>query len=203
MSELDPLKMRVSDADRNKVAEILREAAGDGRIDLSELDDRLEATYAAKTYGELVPITHDLAPAAPAGSAAVPGVQRERAVAILGGVERRGIWTVPEHFSVFCLMGGAELDLREARFSAPEVTFTINTFMGGANIVVNRSTNVVVHGVGLMGGYSAPRSDPAVRLTADSPTLHVKGVAIMGGVSVVRRPLPADDTTPGWRYRHH
>jgi hypothetical protein len=147
-----------------------------------------------------VPITHDLAPATT--SSVVKGVEHERAVAIMGGVERRGPWVVPEHFSVFCLMGGAELDLREARFSAPEVTLTINAFMGGANIVVNRSTNVVVHGVGIMGGYSAPRSDTDLQLTADSPTVHVKGVAIMGGVSVVRKPMPGEDKTPGWRHRH-
>jgi hypothetical protein len=202
MGELEPSQMRISDADRNKVAEILREAAGDGRIDFSELDERLEATYAAKTYGELVPITHDLAPAVASSSALVGGDSRERAVAIMGGVERRGIWTVPETFSVFCLMGGADLDLREARFAAPEVTLAINTFMGGANIVVNHTTHVVVHGVGIMGGYSGPGSDAAARLTADSPVVHVKGVAIMGGVSVVRRPMPGEDTTPGWRHRH-
>ena len=202
MSEVEPSKMRISDADRNKVAEVLREAAGDGRIDFNELDERLEATFAAKTYAELVPITHDLAPAVATGAAVVPGVKRERAVAIMGGVERRGIWVVPEHFSVFCMMGGAELDLRQARFSAPEVTLRINAFMGGANIIVNRSTNVIVHGVGIMGGYSAPRSDADVQLTADSPTVHVKGVAIMGGVSVVRKSMPGEDKTPGWRYRH-
>lgn len=200
MSELDRLHLRVSDDDRNKVAELLREAAGDGRIDLAELDERLEAAYVAKTYGDLVPITHDLAPAAT--PAAGPGGHHERAVAVMGGVERRGPWTVPEHLSVFCLMGGAELDVREARFSVPEVTFTINTFMGGANIIVNPTTHVVVHGVGIMGGYSAPRSDRPVLLTADSPTLRVRGVAIMGGVTVVRRPMPGDDQTPGWRYRH-
>jgi hypothetical protein len=202
MSELEPSRMRISDADRNKVAEILREAAGDGRIDLTELDERLEATYAAKTYGELVPITHDLAPVTGMPAAGLRRVERDHAVAIMGGVERRGVWVVPEVFSVFCLMGGAELDLREATFSAAEVTLRINTFMGGANIIVNRSTNVIVHGVGIMGGYSAPRSDPDVRLTADSPVVHVRGVAIMGGVSVVRKGLPGEDTTPGWRYRH-
>jgi hypothetical protein len=194
--------MRISDADRNKVAEILREAAGDGRIDFNELDERLEATYAAKTYAELVPITHDLAPAAPIGAQVGRGVERESAVAIMSGVERRGIWVVPEHFSVFCLMGGADLDLRQATFSAPEVTLTINAFMGGADIVVNRSTNVVMHGIGIMGGYSGPRSDPEVRLTADSPTVHVRGFAIMGGVTVVRKPMPGEDKTPGWRHRH-
>jgi len=202
MSELEPSQMRISDADRNKVAEVLREAAGDGRIDFNELDERLEATFAAKTYAELVPITHDLAPAVATGAAVVPGVKRERAIAIMSGVERRGIWVVPEHFSVFCLMGGAELDLRQARFSAPEVTLRINALMGGANIIVNRSTNVIVHGVGIMGGYSAPRSDANVQLTADSPTVHIKGVAIMGGVSVVRKGMPGEDKTPGWRYRH-
>jgi hypothetical protein len=202
MSELEPSRMRISDADRNKVAEILREAAGDGRIDFSELDERLEAAYAAKTYAELVPITHDLAPAIPMGSSIVSGVEKERAVAIMGGVERRGVWVVPEHFSVFCFMGGAELDLRQAQFSAREVTLTINTFMGGANIIVNRSTNVIVRGTGIMGGYSAPRSDPELQLTADSPTVLIKGVAIMGGVSVVRKRMPGEDKAPGWRYRH-
>jgi uncharacterized membrane protein len=202
MSELEPSRMRISDADRNKVAEILREAAGDGRIDLTELDERLDATYAAKTYAELVPITHDLAPAVTANAAAVSGIERQRAVAIMGAVERRGIWTVPESFSVFCFMGGADLDLRQARFSALEVTVTINAFMGGATIIVNRSTNVIVHGVGIMGGYSGPSPDAEVQLTADSPTVHVKGVAIMGGVSVVRKRMPGEDKTPGWRYRH-
>jgi hypothetical protein len=201
MSELDPLRMRISDADRNRVAEILREAAGDGRIDFTELDQRLDATYAAKTYAELVPITHDLAPAVPTGAPALPGVATERAVAILGGVERRGAWIVPEQFTVFCFMGGAELDLREATFAAREVTITINAFMGGATIVVNPTTAVVVHGVGIMGGYSGPGSDGRLP-PAGSPTVHVKGVAIMGGVSVERRPMPGDETSPGWRYRH-
>ena len=56
----DPSQLRISDADRNRVAELLRDAAGEGRLDLDELDERLEATYAAKTYADLVPITVDL-----------------------------------------------------------------------------------------------------------------------------------------------
>ena len=67
MEPVDPRDLRISDADRHRVAEVLREAAGEGRLDLDELDERLEATYAAKTYGDLVPITVDLpgTPAAP------------------------------------------------------------------------------------------------------------------------------------------
>jgi hypothetical protein len=56
----DPSQMRISDADRQRVADVLRDAAGDGRIDLDELEERLELTWQAKTYGELVPITLDL-----------------------------------------------------------------------------------------------------------------------------------------------
>jgi hypothetical protein len=56
----DPSRMRISDADRHRVAEVLREAAGEGRLDLDELDERLELTFAAKTYADLVPITADL-----------------------------------------------------------------------------------------------------------------------------------------------
>jgi hypothetical protein len=53
-----------------------------------------------------------------------------------------------------------------------------------------------------MGGYSAPRSGPDETLRADSPTVRVKGIAIMGGVDVVRKGMPGEDKTPGWRYRH-
>ena len=52
--------MRVSDADREQAAEVLREAAGQGRISMDELDERLELAYGAKTYADLTAVTHDL-----------------------------------------------------------------------------------------------------------------------------------------------
>src|SRR5207302_7025468 len=51
----DPRLLRASDTDRNKVAEALHEAAGEGRLTLDELQERLDATYAAKAYGERAP----------------------------------------------------------------------------------------------------------------------------------------------------
>ena len=74
----DPARLRISDQERHQVAEMLREAAGEGRLDLDELDERLEATYAARTYADLVPITLDL-PAHPRAPVPVaPGRQRRR-----------------------------------------------------------------------------------------------------------------------------
>jgi len=190
MSELEPSQMRISDADRNQVAEILREAAGDGRIDLAELDERLEATYAAKTYAELVPITRDLAPAVARQAAVTKGVERERAVAIMGGVERRGAWTVPEQFSLFCFWGGAELDLRQARFTTRETVIRAFGIWSGIDIYVNAYTRVIVDGVGIMGAFDQARDKVQPELGPDSPLVRVTGFALMAGVTVQRRPMP-------------
>ena len=56
----DLSRMRISDADRHRVAEVLRQAAGEGRLEFDELDERLELTFNAKTYADLIPITADL-----------------------------------------------------------------------------------------------------------------------------------------------
>ena len=64
---------RASDAEREAVADRLRTAAGDGRLDPDELDERLTAAYAARTTAELVPLTADL-PAAPPPEPERPGV---------------------------------------------------------------------------------------------------------------------------------
>ena len=193
----DPSQLRISDAERHQVAEILREAAGEGRLDLDELDTRLEATYAARTYADLVPITVDLPahphPATPAvrpaaaSSLVVAGPAKESHLAIMSGFDRRGVWVVPEHLTVFCFWGGAELDLRQARFAAPECVITINAVMGGATVIVPPHVNVKMEGTGIMGGYSGPSGLVDAQLTADSPTVRIKGVAVMGGVNVERK----------------
>jgi Domain of unknown function (DUF1707) len=200
----DPTQLRISDAERHQVAEILREAAGEGRLELDELDQRLEATYAARTYADLVPITLDLpgspstrpkatgvpyaGPAGRTGSELVVpnGPDHESHVAILGGFERKGGWIVPRELSVFCMMGGADIDLRMAKFAAREVTITVNCFMGGAQITVGPNVHVVMDGTGIMGGYAGPKGD-AYQADASSPIVRVKGVAIWGGVSVERK----------------
>ena len=195
--------LRISDAERHQVAEILRQAAGDGRIDLDELDERLEATYAARTYADLVPLTSDLPSTAtparnpasapsPARDLAPTGDTRpQRHLAIMGGLERKGAWTVPVSMSITCVMGGADLDLREARWAGGECVLTVNAFMGGTSIVVGPDVDVVMEGTGIMGGYGGPdprrKHQVAAELTPDSPVLRIKGIAVWGGVSVERR----------------
>ena len=195
----DPSRMRVSDADRHRVADILRDAAAEGRIDIEELDDRLESTYAAKTYGDLVPITSDLPVPRASGAPAprpqpaqplVPASRFDSSIAILGGVSRKGVWEIGPTHSAFAMMAGIDIDLREARFTSRETVIHANAFWAGIDIIVNEHTNVIVEGIGIMGAFDQGKDKVAPDLGPDSPTVRVKGVALMSGVTVQRRPMP-------------
>jgi hypothetical protein len=194
----DPTRMRISDTERHHVAELLRQAAGEGRLDLEELDERLEATYAAKTYADLVPLTADLPvaprPASPPTvrpAAGVPvGPTYDTSIAVLSGCDRRGAWVIGPTHHAFALMGGVTLDLREARFTSRETVINANTVMGGIDVVVGPHVHVVVEGMGIMGAFEQARDKVEADLDSTSPVVRVKGFALMGGVSVRRKPLP-------------
>jgi Domain of unknown function (DUF1707)/Cell wall-active antibiotics response 4TMS YvqF len=193
----EPRNLRASDADRERVASVLREAAGDGRLSLDELDERLDAVFAAKTYAELEPITHDLpgtdANDVPAPSMAAAGSGRRYggeptshgAIAIMGGFSRKGDWVVPKDFNVFCFMGGGEIDLREARFSEPEVSIHVVAIMGGCEITVPEDATVRVTGIGIMGAFDHAMTDTGF---TGGPVITISGLAVMGAVDVKRRP---------------
>lgn len=211
-----PHELRVSDAERNLVADLLRDAAGDGRLTLEELDERLESVYRAKTYGELVPVTADLPgardrmpvappvsgsaqPAASARSSAakvVPSTASASsgAVAIMSGAERAGVWTVSPAFTALAVMGGIELDFRQAVFTAQETVVYANTLMGGIDVTVPPDVRVRVTGVGIMGGFDGPKNEVTEdELPPDAPTLVIKGIALMGGVGVQVKPRKDPD----------
>ncbi len=211
---MDPSRLRVSDQDRHTVAEVLRQAAGEGRIDLEELDERLEATYNAKTYGELVPITADLPLAGPTPHPVPPVVpSRDRppvpvvgpsyssSISVMGDCTRRGVWQVPDRHTSFSMMGSVTIDLREARFTARETVIDAYAIMAGIDIVVNPWTAVVVEGVGVMGDFSEGRSKVLPELGPDSPVVRVRGVALMAAVTVKRKAMPGEKRPRGLRGR--
>lgn len=193
----DPARLRVSDADREKVADILRTAAGDGRLDLDELDERLEATYKARTYADLVPITVDLPVH---GGQGLPQVRPTPQVpatathssswAVMSETKRRGAWVVPVRHTAFAMMGSVVLDLREATFSAQQTEIVANAVMGSVEIYVDAHTHVILDGTPVMGDFSESKDKVASQVTPDSPVVRVSGLALMGSVSVERRPEP-------------
>ena len=66
-------ELRASHQDRDRVVELLRVSAGDGRLTAEELDERLELALTARTYGELAGLVADLPAAGSAVSAPAPG----------------------------------------------------------------------------------------------------------------------------------
>lgn len=184
--------MRAADSDRERVAEVLRQAAGDGRLTLDELDERLGQVYSARTYAELEPLTSDLPQSAhatqvaPAADDRVGGTPTSHiGIAIMGGFRRSGHWVVPRNFSALALMGGGTLDLRDARFAEQQVTIRALAVMGGVEIVVPQDAEVHVHGIGIMGGINQPSTQPG---RPGAPRIVVVGLALMGGIDVKRKP---------------
>ena len=197
----DRSRLRISDADRHRVAELLREAAGEGRLDIEELDERLEAAYSAKTYGDLVPLTADLPlnapqnPTAPTPRVSVPGVPAVRydsSLAIMGGTSRKGLWEVGPTHTAFALMGGVDIDLREARLTSRETVIRAYAIWSGIDIYVNAYTRVIVDGVGIMGAFDQARDKVTPELGPDSPLVRVSGFALMAGITVHRKPMPGE-----------
>src|SRR5215813_6037985 len=90
-------QLRASHEDRDRVIEMLRVAAGDGRLTAEELDERVEVAFSARTYGELAALTTDLPatgqPLAPPGPTA-PAVPKDviRLEARSGTLTRVGRW---------------------------------------------------------------------------------------------------------------
>jgi hypothetical protein len=196
----DEKTLRASDADRDRVAEVLRAAAADGRLSLDELDERLDRLYAAKTYGELEPVIEDLPglgdvlrpsqALAVAPTRDVPervgGAPTARvAKAIFGGVTRRGQWVVPSRYRVKAVFGGVDLDLREARLESHEVTIESKAVFGGISIVVPPDVTVIMEGTGIFGGFAGDAED--VQPPAGAPVVRVTGKAVFGGVAVMRK----------------
>ncbi|GGX89348.1 DUF1707 SHOCT-like domain-containing protein [Streptomyces fructofermentans] len=203
-------ELRASDADREQVAEVLRDALAEGRLDMEEFEERLEATYAARTYKALEPITRDLpAPGVSAPSPAVSMVKRpdggrgwadrivgggdgtsQWGIAVMSGFERKGRWTAPRRFNAFAFWGGGVIDLREADFAAGEVVVNCVAIMGGMSVVVPPGVEVVVRGFGLMGGFD--HREEGVPGDPGAPRVVVTGFAFWGGVGVERKVTRAE-----------
>lgn len=203
----DQRAMRASDADREQVADVLRQAASDGRLSLTELEDRIEALYAAKTYADFEPVIRDLpgdlplppsatlarrasaAPAPPPSSGRIGGVASSReAKVVFSGIQKRGDWVVPQHYRIKAIFGGADLDLREASLEAVEVEINIKAVFGGVNIIVPPDIRVQVDGDGVFGAFNDDTSRGA-QPGPGAPLVRITGKAVFGGVNVQRKPV--------------
>ena len=176
--------VRASDADRERTVELLRGHSVDGRLTLEEFAERMALAYEAKTQDELEQLTRDL----PVETTASPARRRRATrwiVSVMGGVNRRGRFRLGAHTYAVSIMGGMNVDLRQAELEEPEVTITVVSIMGGANIIVPEGVDVELTGIAIMGGKSyRPGKQPP---PPGAPLVRVRVFSVMGGVSVITK----------------
>ena len=136
--------LRASHEDRDRIVEVLRVAAGDGRLTADELDERLETALTARTFGELAVLIRDL-PAAPGLGTAEPApVPRElaRIDCQSSTATRDGRWLVPQRLEMRLVSGSVTLDFTEAVLSQPSLL--INADMRSSSLKLVTKPGVVV-----------------------------------------------------------
>jgi len=137
--------LRASDADRDRVIELLRAAVADGRLDAGEFDERLDAALTARTIDALAPLTADLiAVPGSAGALALPlgAAPAEPAAELLtisgkhGTVRRDGRWTLPRRLELRTAWCNVLLDLTNAVRSGPELVIDLRVRGGNVELVL-------------------------------------------------------------------
>jgi hypothetical protein len=196
-SDVGPIaggSLRASDADREQVATVLSTAYAEGRLSREEHDERLSQAMSAKTFDDLIPVTHDLVVVSPplpsTRPAGAPGFQidttratpePERLIAIFGGSTRKGKWRVRRNTQSLAVFGGVDLDMREAVFEDQVVEISGLWCFGGLDIKVPAGIEVRDQVVGIFGGSDV---GDLGEHQPGAPTLVIKGLALFGGVSV-------------------
>jgi hypothetical protein len=184
--------LRASDADRDRVVEVLHTAFAEGRITSDEHSERLQATIAAKTLDDLAPLTADLVPAQPASPArptngfrpsapATGGGESDRMTAALSNVKRTGRWRVHRRSFANVFLGTVDLDLTEAAFDVQVIEINVTQLMGTVALRVPFGTTVRDETTSVLAetsikGIGPP--DPAF------PVVVLRGTNVLGEIKV-------------------
>ncbi|MFJ8869671.1 DUF1707 domain-containing protein [Streptomyces sp. NPDC102473] len=182
-----PAGIRASDADRDRIADILREAVAEGRLTAEEHAERVDLVYRAKTVGELEPLVQDLP--APAGSTRQAGSPyadttdaagpAENLVAVFSGSTRRGRWRVGGRTNAFALFGSVEIDLTEALFGQRLTVINATSIFGSVEIKVPENISLRGSGTGVFGNFEVDTLESA---DPEAPVVVVNGYSVFGSV---------------------
>jgi hypothetical protein len=198
---------RVHDA-RERAIAVLSEGFANDALDVEEFERRVTLAHTSESAEEIAALTSDLSASTTALAKATvtlapatpdDGVAPETVYAIFGGVDRRGTWNVPRRWRVVAAFGGAQLDLREARFPTGVIDLTVKAVFGGVQIIVPPGLAVEVQGTAIMGGFQNVNRAPA-HPDPEAPLLRIRGLALMGGVEITMR-LPGESDRQADRRR--
>jgi Domain of unknown function (DUF1707) len=199
-------ELRASHADRDQVVELLRVAAGDGRLSAEELDDRLEGALTARTYAELAALTADL-PATPGAAVVPPGAGAVSAtpkdlvrIHVRGsGVRRDGGWVVPKELDVKVRGGGVTLDFTEAVITQPLLRITAEVSGGGLMLITRPGIVVDAGDISMHGGGVTLPEPPGPGVPVQL-RVEITGSVRGGGITAGPPPPPRRPRRTFWQW---
>jgi hypothetical protein len=191
----EPVQPRIGHAEREHAVELLRETASLGRIDLDELDERLERALAARTQPELDAVLDDLRPAPPVAGGGLlgraPGIPAlghapddPLVLSAGGGTARRtGAWEVPGWIRLSPAMGSMRVDCRRATTRYPVIDVEVAPSAGSVVLILPEGWAADVDRISR--GIGSVKSTVPVTPAPGAPVL-LHGSAGMGSVKVRR-----------------
>ena len=178
--DVEPRDLRVSDAEREHVGELLQRAVGQGRLTVDEFAERMDAAMAARTRGELNAVLLDLPGFTLAHRATSEVLELSH---YLGELNRRGPWRVPPRVRLVGYFGSSLLDFTDAVLASPTVTLELDKTAGSTTIVVPEGATVDTDGLRVTVGSVR---DFTVRRIEPGPVHFViTGRSTMGEVCIV------------------
>jgi hypothetical protein len=173
----EPPELRISDADRERAVQRLDRAVSEGRLTMSEFDERVAGVLRARTGSDLQPYLADL----PAGQVAPEEGQLR---ATMSTIKRTGHWVVPRRLSVSNKAGSVKLDLTDAVIGHPVIEIAIEVYAGSTTLVLPRGASVDVEQVELVAGSAKVRKVPTSTEPIGEPHVVVSGKQWAGTVTV-------------------
>lgn len=202
--------MRIGDADRARLADLLDDAYADGRLDRAEHQERMAAALEARTVADISPLLHDLAPLeavipdlggpaastpVAAGSGNLPahqprfsappvvaGDQEDRIVTVLGDTTRGAGYTLAAHTEIVSGLGDVRLDLTSMSLAAHDVVIDIRSGLGDVVLLVPEGIRVIDQTGRFLGDS---KFEGLVTPPADAPTVTLVGFMALGDVRVI------------------
>ncbi|GAA2953613.1 DUF1707 SHOCT-like domain-containing protein [Streptomyces enissocaesilis] len=181
--------LRASDADRDRIADILRDAMAEGRLTAEEHSDRIDAVYRAKTVAELEPLVQDLpVPGGTRGGTATAAyapddpsapASAENLVAVFSSSTRRGRWRIGRRTNAFALFGSVEIDLTEALFGQRLTVINVTSIFGHVEVRVPENITLRGSGTGIFGNFEV---DTLEARNPEAPVVVVNGYSVFGNI---------------------
>ncbi|MEV6173313.1 DUF1707 domain-containing protein [Streptomyces sp. NPDC051954] len=184
-------ELRASDADRDRIADILREALAEGRLTADEHAERVEGVLSAKTVGELEVFIRDLpaaherrtapayTPAPNRPTDAIPTDPDDNVVAVFSAAVRKGRWRAGRRIHAYAIFGSVEIDLSEALFEYRQIVIKAISVFGNVEVRVPENVSLRGTGGGVLGNFEVDTLDS---VEPDAPVVYVDGWAVLGNI---------------------